>query len=230
MKWTVATALGVSFGTAWRNFGAFLVVALVLFLPSLIVDTVAANSAASTIIGSLMIAAMTICGTYGAIRMVAGETTGAVDMLVRTGRPNFWPLVVLCVIQSVAIGFGFALLVVPGAVLLGMWAIAVPVIMVEGLGIVESLKRSAELTKGSRLTVISAVVAAVLLPTIPLIAGLIVIFVGLGLDDWSLLGSLIVWILGAAHMALLAPLQAAIYILQRTEKEGVTVAEIARQL
>lgn len=102
--------------------------------------------------------------------------------------------------------------------------------MVEGLGIVESLKRSAELTKGSRLTVISAVVAAVLLPTIPLIAGLIVVFVGLGLDDWSLLGSLIVWILGAAHMALLAPLQAAIYILQRTEKEGVTVAEIARQL
>lgn len=107
MKWTVATALGVSFGTAWRNFGAFLVVALVLFLPSLIVDTVAANSAASTIVGSLMIAAMTICGTYGAIRMVAGETTGAVDMLVRTGRPNFWPQVVLCVIQSVAIGFGF---------------------------------------------------------------------------------------------------------------------------
>lgn len=230
MSWTVATALGASFGTAWKNFGAFLTVALVLSLPSVIVDTLAANSAASTIVGALVVAAMTICGTYGAIRMMAGEATGAADMLARIGRPTFWPLVGLCVIQSVAIAIGFALFVVPGLILLGMWMIAAPVMMVEGLGPLESLKRSADLTKGSRLTAISTFVAAILLSLIPLIGGLIALYVALGFDEPSLLASLVEWLLGAIYMALLAPLQATIYVLQRQEKEGVTVAAMARQL
>ncbi|TAJ40213.1 MAG: hypothetical protein EPO67_00370, partial [Reyranella sp.] len=183
MTWTMGMALGASFGTAVRNFGAFLTVALVLSLPSVIVDALAANSTASTIVSTFVIAAMTACGTYGAIRLMAGEPTGAASMLARFGKANFWPLVVLAVIQSVGIALGFVLLVVPGLILLGMWMVAAPVMMVEGLDIMESLKRSAELTKGSRLTAISTFVAAVLLSLIPLIGGLIVLYVALGLDE-----------------------------------------------
>ena len=230
MKWTVSMALGAAFGTAWTNFGAFLIVALVLSLPSVIVDSLAASSVVSTIVSSLVIAAMTACGTYGAIRMMAGEKTSAGAMLLRIAHPSFWPLVVLSVIQSVAIACGLVLLVVPGVILLGMWMIAAPVMVVERLGIVDSLQRSAELTKGSRFTGISTFVAAILLSLVVLVAGLAVIYVGLELDKPLLLVAMVEWLLGAVYMALLAPLQATIYVLQRQEKEAITVADMARQL
>lgn len=223
-------ALGAAFGTAWTNFGAFLIVALVLSLPSVIVDSLAASSVVSTIVSSLVIAAMTACGTYGAIRMMAGEKTSAGAMLLRIAHPSFWPLVVLSVIQSVAIACGLVLLVVPGVILLGMWMIAAPVMVVERLGIVDSLQRSAELTKGSRFTGISTFVAAILLSLVVLVAGLAVIYVGLELDKPLLLVAMVEWLLGAVYMALLAPLQATIYVLQRQEKEAITVADMARQL
>jgi len=151
-------------------------------------------------------------------------------MLARANHPSFSMLIAFCVVQSVAIAAGMALLVVPGIILLGMWVVAAPVMMVGGLGVIDSLKRSAELTKGSRLTAISTFVAAALLSLVPLIAGLIVIYVGLDLDKPSFLGALIEWMLGGLYMALLAPLQATIYVLQRREKEGVTAADITRQL
>lgn len=223
-------ALGAAFGTAWTNFGAFLIVALVLSLPSVIVDSLAASSVVSTVVSSLVIAAMTACGTYGAIRMMAGEKTSAGAMLLRIAHPSFWPLVVLSVIQSVAIACGLVLLVVPGVILLGMWMIAAPVMVVERLGIVDSLQRSAELTKGSRFTGISTFVAAILLSLVVLVAGLAVIYVGLELDKPVLLVAMVEWLLGAVYMALLAPLQATIYVLQRQEKEAITVADMARQL
>jgi hypothetical protein len=230
MTWTVATALGASFGLAWRNLGAFWIVAMVLSLPSVAIDFSATHTVLSTIVSSLVVAAMTACSTYGAIRMTAGEKTSAMTMLSRANHPGFAALIGLCIVQSVAIAVGLALLVVPGLILLGMWVVAAPVMMVERLGVIDSLKRSAELTKGSRLTAISTFVAAILLSLIPLIAGLIVIYVGLDLDKPSLLGALIEWMLGALYMALLAPLQATIYVLQRQEKEGVTAVDIARQL
>jgi len=57
MKWTVATALCASFGLAWRNFGAFWIVAMVLSLPSVAIDFSAAHPAISTIVSSLVVTA-----------------------------------------------------------------------------------------------------------------------------------------------------------------------------
>lgn len=223
-------ALGASFGTAWSNFGAFLIVALALSLPSLLLDLAAAHQAVSTIVNTLTIAAMTSCGIHGAIRAMAGEKVDATSMLSRLGRADFWMLVVLCTIENIAIGIGMALLLVPGFILLAMWIAAAPVMLVEGLGIVESLKRSAELTRGSRWTALSTVVAAGLLCLAGLVAVAVAIYVVIGFDSSRFLTALINWTLGGVFIALLAPLQAVIYVLQRQEKEGVTVAEMARQL
>jgi hypothetical protein len=45
---------------------------------------------------------------------------------------------------------GFALLIVPAAIVVSMFFIVVPACVVEGLGPVQSMRRSAELTRGSR--------------------------------------------------------------------------------
>lgn len=45
---------------------------------------------------------------------------------------------------------GFALIIVPAAIVVSMFFVVVPACVVEGLGPVQSMRRSAELTKGSR--------------------------------------------------------------------------------
>jgi hypothetical protein len=50
----------------------------------------------------------------------------------------------------IGIGVGFALLIVPGIILLLMWALTIPVAVLEDKGLRDSVNRSAELTKGHR--------------------------------------------------------------------------------
>jgi len=121
-------------------------------------------------------------------------------------------------------------LLVPGFILLAMWIAAAPVMLVEHLGIIDSLKRSTELTKGSRWTAVSTVVAASLLCLAGLVAVAATIYVVIGLDTSRFFTALINWVLGGVFIAFLAPVQAVIYVLQRQEKEGVAVADMARQL
>lgn len=50
----------------------------------------------------------------------------------------------------VGIGVGFVLLIVPGIILALMWALTIPVAVLEDKGLRDSVERSAELTKGHR--------------------------------------------------------------------------------
>jgi hypothetical protein len=53
-------------------------------------------------------------------------------------------------VYGLVIVFGLILLVVPGIILGLMWALTVPVAAIENTGLLDSLNRSAELTKGGR--------------------------------------------------------------------------------
>jgi len=50
----------------------------------------------------------------------------------------------------IGIGVGFVLLIVPGIILALMWALTIPVAVLEDKGLRDSVERSAELTKGHR--------------------------------------------------------------------------------
>ena len=64
------------------------------------------------------------------------------------GRIVYLSLIMIGV--GVGIGVGFVLLIVPGIILALMWALAIPVAVLEDKGLRDSVSRSAELTKGSR--------------------------------------------------------------------------------
>jgi hypothetical protein len=51
---------------------------------------------------------------------------------------------------AVGIGIGFVLLIVPGIILALMWALTIPVAVLEDKGLRDATSRSAELTKGNR--------------------------------------------------------------------------------
>ena len=51
---------------------------------------------------------------------------------------------------GIGVGIGFLLFIVPGIILALMWALTIPVAVLEDTGLRDSVARSAELTKGSR--------------------------------------------------------------------------------
>jgi membrane-anchored glycerophosphoryl diester phosphodiesterase (GDPDase) len=60
------------------------------------------------------------------------------------------PVVGIAICVTFALAFGMILLVVPGIIVYTMYAVALPVCVVEHLGVFASMKRSAQLTKGYR--------------------------------------------------------------------------------
>ena len=80
-----------------------------------------------------------------------------------TGLSNFLPLIVIAIIETIAFFFGFLLLIVPGIMLLVRWSVVVPARVVERTGVMRSLGRSAELTRGSSWPIFGLLIVFVLL-------------------------------------------------------------------
>jgi hypothetical protein len=62
----------------------------------------------------------------------------------------FLPLLGLVIILGLGTMLGLIILIVPGLILMVLWAVAAPVVVVERRGIFESLQRSRDLTRGHR--------------------------------------------------------------------------------
>jgi len=144
-----------------------------------------------------------------------------------TGIRVILPLIGLSLLYAFAVGIGFLLLLIPGIILILMWAVAVPALVVERGGILESLSRSAELTKGSRWKILGLFcVLGVSYWLLSFVIGL----VGLGvygsagpagqLTITSLIGSAIV---GMIFNALWGTIQPSLYVELRRAKEGDSV-------
>jgi len=65
-------------------------------------------------------------------------------------KGRIWKLTRIMIGVGVGIFVGFVFLIIPGIILGLMWALAIPVAVVEGTEMVTSVQRSADLTKGSR--------------------------------------------------------------------------------
>ena len=60
------------------------------------------------------------------------------------------PLFLLSILVTILTGIGFMLLIVPGIMVFIVFSVAVPVLVEERAGVFGSMKRSRELTRGSR--------------------------------------------------------------------------------
>jgi hypothetical protein len=77
----------------------------------------------------------------GRVDMSIGETVSAV-------APYLWTVIVASVLAGVAIVIGLALIIAPGLYLITIWAVIVPVIIIEGVGATASFGRSRALVRG----------------------------------------------------------------------------------
>jgi hypothetical protein len=104
---------------------------------------------------------LTAVVSLGVLAVSQGATVIAVSQ-AHLGRPvsiseafagikgRIFYLALIMIGYWVGVGVGFVLLIIPGIILSLMWALTVPVAVLEDKGLRDSVERSAELTKGHR--------------------------------------------------------------------------------
>lgn len=174
-KLDVGGTLSQIFSTYGAQAGVLLPVALAIFAVVAIVNAIIAGS---FILFPLGLAVSVVAATLyqgmvvGLVRDVQdGRRDSSVQDLIDAAWPVVLPLIGVGILAGIAIGIGFLLLVVPGLILLTIWAVIAPVIVVERSGVMNSFGRSRELVRNNGwqvfgvifvVFIITAVVAGVL--------------------------------------------------------------------
>jgi hypothetical protein len=132
------------------------------------------------------------------------------------------PVIGIAVLVSLGAGLGFMLLIVPGIILWLRWSVAVPVLVQERRGVFGSMKRSRELTKGSRWALfgfwIILIVAVIVIQLV--LSQVVMVF---GATTALILDALVTSVVSVVTSV--AP--AVSYVELRQVKEGTSVDELA---
>lgn len=86
---------------------------------------------------------------YAVYHGLMGEAVSIGEAL-SGGLSNIVPILGAAILTGLCVGLGFMVLVVPGFILLCMLSVTTPACAVEGTGVLGSMSRSANLTKGHR--------------------------------------------------------------------------------
>jgi hypothetical protein len=95
-----------------------------------------------------------------------GRRDSSVGELFRSVGPVLGPLIGASILYGIAVGIGFFLLIVPGCILLTIWAVIAPAIVIEKKDVMSSFGRSRELVRGFGWPVFGSVVVATLITAI----------------------------------------------------------------
>jgi hypothetical protein len=242
----VADVVMRSFSVFWRNFIWIVPVAV---LPTVFLAPVFLNQAAfaprSRIDPDLAVEIMAGVLVYLLLGLWAQTTIShvAVEDLrghkvrigasTRRGFARLLPVIALLIVMSLGIALGFALLIIPGLILAFMWYIAVPICVVEGLGPIGSLTRSASLTKGHRWAVfglwaLTIVANLVILMVVGLIVTVASLVLGISTPGAIRIVSMSIQLLGQAiSSGFSAVLLGAAYFALRQAREGIDTDRIA---
>lgn len=229
-----------TFGVVGANFGPLILLALVLSaLPQGVVALVAPPTVdglpnfsglgltwAITFISGLLLQASVV---HASIVDLNGGKASFADSL-RVGVSHLLPVLGISVLMTIALIFGFMLLIVPGVMMAVAWAVAVPTQVVEKTGVIRSFGRSAELTRGSRWSIFALFFIYMLLAFALGIVGAIVfgmLSLVTGGPDGVVSRAILSPALSAVASMIGASGAAAIYYELRSKKEGVAPQELA---
>jgi hypothetical protein len=178
-----------------------------------------ASALANTVILIFLIQTL----VYGTVQALRGRKVSIGDCLLQ-GLKRLPVGIIVGFLAYLGILFGTLLLIVPGLILLTMWAVALPANTVERTGILESLQRSRELTRGRRWRVFATIIIPILLSIA---------------TGWLLIGifgaraitaptfQFVSWIVHAVEQAFSVCVFATLYFYLRRDKEGVDIEQVA---
>jgi hypothetical protein len=183
------------------QFGVLVSTALVLYAVEFVLYLVVGSAASIAL--AILFWALSILYQGMVVELVRdiqdGRRDHSIGDLVRSVEPVFWPLVGVSILFGIGLAIGFVLFIIPGLILMVLWAVVAPVTVLERPGVFAAFRRSRELVRGNGGNVFGVIVLVFL--------AVVVIIVAVGLLTASL-GSvpraLVQWALDAA----LAPITA----------------------
>lgn len=233
-EFRVGHVLSRTFEVLSRNLLPFCVVTAIAYLPSLWIlaeqeqgERVDTGRAALLFgLGSLLSIALNALSEaivlFGAFEDMRGRPVNLMASL-QVGLSRLFPVLGVAILVALCTGIAAILLVIPAFIVMTMLFVAMPACIVEQLGPVKSLSRSAELTKGHRWAIFGLwFLVAIIIAIGSKIAGTIGSLIG-GLG-FSLVLDLI-W--GAVAGAFNAIMVVVAYHDLRVAKEGIDTDKIA---
>jgi hypothetical protein len=145
-----------------------------------------------------------------------GRRDSSVPELLRSVSPVVLPLIAVSILAGLGIGIGLLFLIVPGLLLLTIWAVVAPVTVLEQPGIFAAFRRSRELVRGHGWAVFGTLVLVfVIILTAAVVAA--VLGAAVGGDD---IGEAVVgWLLNALVQPLAAVTAAVLYFALRPQHD-----------
>ena len=155
--------------------GALIVIGIAAVIEGLLAVT---GSFILLMLGVLIGLAASFLYTGYVVKLVQDVRDGKLDFsvgeLFSHAAPYVGTLILNGILAGIAIAIGFVLIIVPGLILLTIWAVIAPSIVVEDKGVFEAFGRSRELVRGDGWQVFGAIVLAFLIVfAVGLVAGLI---------------------------------------------------------
>lgn len=249
----IGRVFGDTFNVFGRNFGLYIGLSLIFSgLPTFIyqlvigsrVEAAAASADPNEVAAQMFSTASLVMGAIffliymalssilqaalvrATIQDLNGQQPTFADALSR-GIAVLLPIVGLSIIMWLGISIGMMLLIIPGIYLVVRWSAAVPALVHEKLGILDSLKRSSQLTDGNRwrilgLLIVVIIAVFVLQMVLGLVAMAIVPLLG------AVLGTAVTSAVSAIVSVLVSIALAVSYVELRFVKEGADVSELAK--
>ena len=145
-----------------------------------------------------------------------GRRDASVEQLFKSVTPVLLPLIGAGILAGLGIGLGFVFLIVPGLILLTIWAVIAPAIVVERQGVLSAFGRSLELVRGNAWQVFGVIVIFFL---ILLVVGFVFGVIGAVAGT---VGRLILEFIGSVLTAPLVALAAAVLYFNLRAAKGET--------
>ena len=168
---------------AWRMYRAhwlhLMTIAFVIYIvAAIITGLLSLAGVVGVILGSIveLFAGFLLQATL--VKAVQDVRDGRADLTlgetVSAATPYIGPVAVASILAGIAIAVGLFLLIVPGLFLITIWAVIIPVIVIEGSGALASFGRSQELVRGNGWHVFGTlVVVFIILLVADIVLGLI---------------------------------------------------------
>ncbi len=238
-QFTVGRVFAKSFEVFGRNFITFTLLSFLFTLPTLAVEfflnpamsddiaQVGQGSASgyaflSNLVSLICTGLVSGALVYGTFQDLRGQKASFGECLSRAMTVLTW-VAVGAIIYGLITGLGFILLIIPGLMIMVIYWVYAPAIVVEKLGPIQALSRSAELTKGRRWHVFGLVLAIVAASIIFGAVGGMVLATG-GVIT-MLIGLFVIMGLISAYSAVATTVA---YYYLRADKEGLEIDDIAK--
>jgi uncharacterized membrane protein len=232
-KLDIGKVISGTFKILGESPASFLIIAaLTSLLPAIVAGVL--EIVAGKVVGGGLNIVVSVIGVIGsaaslwlAAEIAQGAKPSAIEAL-NAGLPRAGALLLLTILMTIAIMVGLAFFIVPGVILACTWAVAGAALVVGKAKVFESLKLSAQLTKGARWRILGLLIILAL-------AGGLLIALTVALAFLPGLGSIAAFvevIVGGLVAAIISPITAAggvvLYNELRQIKDGVGPENLAK--